>query len=217
MSAPSRGVLIEYTAASDAIILPFQYNMETMTRTRGAALKVAGSASVGGSFAFSTPMETPRVMQSAELEDETLSMELIFSAGDYMDRDGWELGTAGIAPVLDALRSLVEPRSQRPGSMRIMGELGLLGDRAFQRDVSPSVVLFVAGAYVLPMAMKSVSYTIEEFYPNLAPTLARAQIAMQIIEANNPFIFAERLRQQRSALRLKERPESIIPDLKDIF
>lgn len=217
VSAPVKGVLVEYSEAADAIVLPFQYNMETLTRTRGTSLEIAGNRGVGTEFAFATPEETPRVMQNAALEDESLSIELIFSAGDYMDRAGWDIGRDGLAPVLDALRSLVEPRSQRPGTMRMMGELGLLGGRAFERDVSPSVVLFVIGTQILPVAMKSVSYTVEQFYPNLAPILARAQITMQIIEVHNPFIFAERLRQHQSALRLKDQPGNTVPRLSELF
>lgn len=217
MSGPLKGVLVEFSDAEDAIVLPFQYNTETQTRTRSTTLEVAGARGVGTEYAFATPEETPRVMQNASLEDESLSIELIFSAGDYMDRAGWDMGREGLAPVLDALRSLVEPRSQRPGTMRMMGELGLLGGRAFERDVSPSVVLFVIGEHVLPVAMKSVSYTVEQFTPRLAPILARAQITMQIIEAHNPFIQAERMRQHQSALRLKDQPGHDVLSLKDLY
>jgi hypothetical protein len=144
-------------------------------------------------------------MQGVSLQEETLSVELIFSLADYMDREDWSPGGDGIQPVLDSLRLLVEPRSQKAGGLRLLGELGLLGPRAFEKDVTPSVVLFVWGTQVLPVVITTVSYTAEEFLPNLAPSRATAQIGATLIEAHNPFIFADRLRQQLSAAGLKGR------------
>lgn len=206
MSTTQQGVLVEFNLNPDAIVLPFQYNPETMTRTRGTELTVNNTPGTGTSFAFATPMQTPRIMQAASLQEETLSVELLFVAGDYMDRDGWEPGRTGIQPVLDSLRLLVEPRSQKVGGLRILSELGLTGDRAFDRDVTPSVVLFFWGTEILPVVMKTVSYTVDEFLPHLAPIKCKAQLTMQVIEAHNPFIFADRLRQQLSASLLGNKP-----------
>lgn len=206
MSKSVRGVLLEFNLNSDAIVLPFQYNPESLTRTRGTDLTVNNTPGTGLSFAFATPMQTPRIMQAASLQDETLSVELIFSMGDYMDREGWNPGETGLQPVLDSLRLLVEPRSQKIGGLRVLSELGVGGVRAFDRDVSPSVVLFIWGREILPVVLNTVSYTVDEFLPSLAPVKCKAQISMQLIEAHNPFIFADRLRQQVSASRLKSKP-----------
>ncbi|OLS52128.1 hypothetical protein [Rhodovulum sulfidophilum] len=206
MSKTERGILLEFNLNPDAIVLPFQYNPEEMSRTRGTDLQINNTPGTGTDFAFSTPMQTPRIMQAASLQDETIAVELIFSAGDYMDRDGWRPGRTGLQPVLDSLRLLVEPRSQKMGGLRVLTELGLTGARAFDRDVTPSVVLFIWGAEILPVVLKTVSYTVDEFLSTLAPIKARAQITMQLIEAHNPFIFADRLRQQLSASQLKTKP-----------
>ena len=206
MSMMQRGLLVEFNLNPDAIVLPFQYNPETMTRTRGTELTVNNTPGTGTDFAFATPMQTPRIMQAASLQEETLGVELVFSAGDYMDRDGWDPGRTGLQPVLDSLRLLVEPRSQKIGGLRILAELGLTGARAFDRDVTPSVVLFFWGAEVLPVVLTTVSYTIDEFLPNLAPIRCKTQLTMTVIEAHNPFIFADRLRQQISATLLSGKP-----------
>jgi hypothetical protein len=206
MSRTERGILLEFNLNPDAIVLPFQYNPEEMSRTRGTDLQINNTPGTGTDFAFSTPMQTPRIMQAASLQDETIAVELIFSAGDYMDREGWRPGRTGLQPVLDSLRLLVEPRSQKMGGLRVLTELGLTGARAFDRDVTPSVVLFIWGAEILPVVLKTVSYTVDEFLSTLAPIKARAQITMQLIEAHNPFIFADRLRQQLSASQLKTKP-----------
>jgi hypothetical protein len=202
----STGMLVEYNLNPDAIVLPFQYNPESLTRTRGTEVTINNVPGTGANFAFATPMQTPRIMQSAKLQEETLSVEVIFAAGDYMDREGFDIGPTGLQPVLDSLRLLVEPRSQAIGGLRMLAELGLTGGRAFERDMSPSVVLFFWGHEVLPVVLKTVSYTVDEFLPSLAPVKCTAQIAMQVIEAHNPFIFADRLRQQISAAGLKAKP-----------
>jgi hypothetical protein len=206
MSALAKGTLVEFNLNPDALVLPFQYNPETMTRTRGTEVTINNTPGTASSFAFASPMETSRIMQTAKLQDEILSVELIFAAGDYADRDGFNIGESGIQPVLDSLRLLVEPRSQKMGGLRMMNELGLTGGRAFDRDLTPSVVLFIWGAEVLPVVMKTVSYTVDEFLPSLAPIKCTAQLSMQVIEAHNPFIFADRLRQHASAAILKSKP-----------
>lgn len=206
MTVFSRGILLEFNLNPDAILLPFQYNPETHTRTRATEVTINNVPGTGTNFAFATPMETPRVMQGAKVQDETLSVEVIFAAGDYMDREGFDIGVTGLQPVLDSLRLLVEPRSQKMGGLRLMNELGLTGGRAFDRDLTPSVVLFVWGTEVLPVVLTTVSYTVDEFLPSLAPVKCTAQLGMQVIEAHNPFIFADRLRQNLSAAMLKSKP-----------
>ncbi len=206
MTASRHGVLVEFNLNPDAIVLPFQYNPETLTRSRGTELTVINTPGTGTDFAFATPMQTPRIMQAAKLQDETLAVELVFAAADYMDREGWGDGRHGLQPVLDSLRLLVEPRSQKIGGLRVLTELGLTGARAFDRDLTPSVVLFIWGAEILPVVLKTVSYTVEEFLGSLVPIRAKAQLTMQVIEAHNPFIFADRLRQQISASRLRGKP-----------
>ncbi len=206
MTSGTRGFLLEFNLNPDAIVLPFQYNPETLTRSRGTELTINNAPGVGTNFMFTLPSQTPRIMQGAALQEETLTVEVLFVAADYADREKQPLGKDGIQPVLDALRLLVEPRSQKEGGMRILSELGLAGTRAFDRDVTPSVLLFIWGRQVLPVVMKSVSYTIDEFLPTLAPIRAKAQLTMVLIEAHNPIIFADKLRQQMSAAAMRARP-----------
>lgn len=134
-------------------------------------------------------------MQAASVEPETLSIEALFSAQDYMDQGLLDLSRVGVQGTVDSLRALVEPRSQRSGGMRMMSELGLGTARAFERDISASVCLFVCATERLPVIITSVSYSIEERLPNNVPILCTAKIEMTVIEVPNPFIFAAQMRQ----------------------
>jgi hypothetical protein len=206
MTEMQRGMLLEFNLNPDAIVLPFQHGPEELTRTRAIDVQLHNTPGTASEFAFETPMQTPRIMQAAALQPEELSVELIFSAADYMDREGWRPGRTGLQPVLDSLRLLVEPRSQKLGGLRVLTELGLTGARAFDRDVTPSVVLFIWGGEILPVVLKTVSYTVNEFLGTLAPITAKVQIGMELIEIHNPFTLADRLRQQLSASQLREKP-----------
>ncbi len=69
MTEIQRGILVEFNLSPDAIVLPFQYNPETLTRTRGTELTVMNTPGTGSDFAFTTPIQTPRIMQAAKLQD----------------------------------------------------------------------------------------------------------------------------------------------------
>lgn len=198
--------LVEFNENHDVIILEFQYTPESLERTRAVDVQFNNVPGMGTDFAFSRPSETPRLMQSASLQPETLSVETLFSAADYMDREDFNVSQLGIQPVLDCLRLLVTPRLQRSGGLRLLTELGLTSTRAFERDMTPSVCLFIWGEEVLPVVLTSVSYTIEQMLPNLRPIHASVRLSMQLIEVSNPFSFAESLRQITSAEYMQHKP-----------
>ena len=110
--------------------------------------------------------------------------------------DGNGIATAlGIEPELDTLRTMVEPKSQGPGGVQMLASLGLGEQRAFQRNETASVLLFVWGTHVLPVFLTSVQVDEKSHLPNLIPYRANATLSMQVIEGNNPFYEVEKVRQ----------------------
>jgi len=75
----------------------------------------------------------------------------------------------GIEPELDTLRSMVEPKSQGPGGFQMLASLGLGGDRAFQRNETASVLLFLWGTHLLPVFLTSVAVAEKAHLPSLVP------------------------------------------------
>ena len=74
------------------------------------------------------------------------------------------------------------------------------GQRAFQRQQSASVLLFVWGTHLLPVFLTSVRVTEKAHLPSLIPYRANVTLQMQVIEGDNPFYKVEKVRQVASAL-----------------
>ncbi len=107
--------------------------------------------------------------------------------------EGWVRGQPGrIVQILVARQPAVDRLPQQVG-------LGLGGERAFQRDESPSVLLFVWGTHILPVFLTSVRVDEKAHLPSLVPYRANATLTMQVIEGNNPFYQVEKVRQVISA------------------
>jgi hypothetical protein len=77
----------------------------------------------------------------------------------------------------------------------MLASLGMGGNRAFQRNESASVLLFVWGTHVLPVFLKTVDVTESAHLPSLIPYRATVKLTLQVIEGNNPFYLMEKVRQ----------------------
>ena len=66
---------------------------------------------------------------------------------------------------------------------------------SFERSESASVLVFAWGLQFLPVFLTGVSQNETLHLPNLAPYRAEMTLTMQIIESNNPFFMAEKVRQ----------------------
>lgn len=191
----TKGILVEYALAIPPLVLVFEFNPQSLSRTRTITLKTGNAPGTQGGYDFLLPTETPRVAQGVTVAPESFSMEILLDVTDRMN-DGEVIATQfGIEPELDTLRSMVEPKSQGPGGLQTLSSLGLGGERAFQRNESASVLLLVWGTHILPVFLTSVQVTEEAHLPSLIPYRAKATLSMQIIEGNNPFYQVEKVRQ----------------------
>ncbi|MDD3581443.1 MAG: hypothetical protein PHW74_10520 [Desulfobacca sp.] len=191
----SKGMLIEYALSLPPLVLVFEFNPESLTRTRTINLRTGSAPGTQGGYDFTLPTETARVAQGVTVQPEKFSIEILLDATDRMN-DGEAIATEfGIQPELDTLRSMVEPKSQGPGGLQMLASLGLGGERAFQRSESASVLLLVWGSHILPVFLTSVQVTEQAHLPSLIPYRAKASLSMQVIEGNNPFYQVEKVRQ----------------------
>ncbi len=191
----TKGMLIEYALSIPPLILVFEFNPERLTRTRTITLRTGNAPGTRGGYDFALPTETPRVSQGVTVQPESFSIEILLDATDRMNEAEPIATVFGVEPELDTLRSMVEPKSQGPGGLQTLSSLGLGGERAFQRSESASVLLLVWGTHILPVFMTSVQITEQAHLPSLVPYRAKATLAMQVIEGNNPFYTVEKVRQ----------------------
>lgn len=190
-----KGMLIEYALALPPLVLVFDFNPQSLTRSRTITLRTGSAPGTRGGYDFALPTETARVAQGVTVQPESFTMDILLDATDRMN-DGDPIATvAGIEPELDTLRTMVEPKAQGPGGLQTLASLGLGGQRAFQRSESASVLLLVWGTHILPVFLTSVRITEEAHLPSLVPYRAKASLTMQVIEGNNPFYQVEKVRQ----------------------
>lgn len=191
----TKGALVEYALSLPPLVLVFDFNPETVSRTRSITLRTGTAPGTRGGYDFLLPTETPRAAQGVTVNPEQFSITILLDATDRM-QEGEVIATQfGIEPELDTLRSMVEPKSQGPGGLQMLSSLGLGGQRAFQRNEHASVLLFVWGTHILPVFLTSVRVDEKAHLPSLVPYRANATLSMQVIEGNNPFYQVEKVRQ----------------------
>ncbi|MCB1761060.1 MAG: hypothetical protein KDI68_14915 [Gammaproteobacteria bacterium] len=195
----TKGVLLEYGLSLPPLMLQFEFNPQTLSRTRTISITRGNAPGTRGGYDFALPTETPRVAQGVSVEPEQFNLQILLDATDRMgdpNLPGHAVAvTLGIEPELDTLRSMVEPKSQGPGGLQMLSSLGLGGSRAFQRDEHPSVLLLVWGTHILPVFLTSVQVEESAHLPHLVPYRANVTLSFQVIEGNNPFYQVEKIRQ----------------------
>ncbi len=208
----TKGLLIEYGLSLPPLVISFDFNPETISRTRSATVNDSQTTANRGGYGFTTPNESARAAQGISMSAETFSVKILLDATDRMN-DGEPIATvSGIQPEIDTLRSMVEPKIQLTGGMRILSALDSSDgqDAAFTREFA-SVLIFVWGLKILPVFLTSVQIDEKAHLPSLFPYRAEATLQMQVIESNNPFYKVELLRQMvGSALNVGRLGASVV-------
>ncbi len=195
MSVAAKGMLFEYGLSLPPLALVFDFNPQQISRSRSATIKTGNAPGARLGYDFTTPLETPRASQGVELQGESISITILLDATDKMQSGDAIAGQFGVQPQIDTLRSMLEPKVQGPGGLKVLASLGGGGARAFERAESASVLVFAWGLQFLPVFLTGVSQNEALHLPNLAPYRAEMTLTMQIIESNNPFFLAEKVRQ----------------------
>ncbi|MDX8391059.1 MAG: hypothetical protein R8K53_00570 [Mariprofundaceae bacterium] len=190
-----KGLLVEYALAIPPLVLVFEFNPESISRTRSITINTGNTPATRGGYDFALPTETPRVAQGVSVEPEKFDLTILLDATDRMNEGDAIAPIFGIEPEIATLRNMVELKTQGPLGVQSLSSLGQGGKRAFERDEHASVLLFVWGTHVLPVFITSVKIDEEAHLPSLVPYRAKATLSMQVIEGNNPFYEVEIIRQ----------------------
>lgn len=195
MAVPVKGMIFEYGLSLPPLALFFDFNPEQISRARSVTIKTGDAPGARLGYDFLTPLDTPRVAQGVELQGESISVKILLDATDKMAKGDPIATQFGIQPQIDTLRSMLEPKVQGPGGVQVLASLGGGGARAFERSESASVLVFAWGLQFLPVFLTGVSQDESLHLPNLSPYRAEMTLSLQIIESNNPFFMAEKVRQ----------------------
>jgi hypothetical protein len=191
----TKGLLIEYALALPPLALAFDFNPQSISRTRSVTITTGSTPANRGGYDFMLPTESPRASQGVSMQPETFSIKILLDATDRMGEGEPVATELGIQPEIDTLRSMVEPKSQGPGGVQLLASLGAGGDCAMSNREHASVLLFVWGFRILPVFLTSVQIEEQAHLPSLMPYRAEATLQMQVIESSNPFYDVETLRQ----------------------
>lgn len=197
--AVQRGRLIEYANVPKPLMLEFEFNPSTITRTRAITINTGSAQGSRGGYDFTSPNEVVRASQGVTVNAESFTVKILLDATDRMNSGDITASTVGVQPELDIIKSFVEPKAQGADGVRTLAALGGGNQRAFSRDEYASVLLFHWGIHVLPVFMTQAQMSITEFLPNLLPYRAEVTLSLQIIESDNPFYKVEMKRQFLSA------------------
>ncbi len=195
MAVATKGVLFEYGLSLPPLALVFDFNPQDISRTRTATIRTGEAPGARTGFDFLSPLETGRVAQGVELAAESFSIKILLDATDKMAEEEVIATTFGVQPQIDTLRSMLEPKTQGPGGLQVLSSLGGGGARAFERAESASVLIFAWGLQFLPVFLTGVAQKESLHLPNLHPYRAEIDLTMQVIESNNPFTTADKIRQ----------------------
>jgi hypothetical protein len=193
-----RAALVEYTLSLPPLALVFDFNPQTLSRTRAVTLRGDRPPGHRG-YDFVSPADAGRIAQGVTVQPETFTIDVLIDATDALNEGDPVAQQFGIEPQLDTLRAMVEPKTQGPGGVQLLASLGATPMRAFQQAEAPSVLLFSWGTHILPVFLTSVKVDERAHLPSLVPYRANVSLTMQVIEGDNPFYQAEQLRQTAGA------------------
>lgn len=195
MAVAVKGVLFEYGFTLPPLALVFDFNPQTISRSRTVTIKMGDAPGNRTGYDFMSPLETPRVAQGVEMAAEGFSIDIMLDATDQMAKRDPVATKFGVQPQIDTLRSMVEPKTQGPAGLQTLAALGGGGARAFERQETASVLVFAWGMQLMPVFLTGVTQKESLHLPNLLPYRAEMGLTMQVIESNNPFTNAEKVRQ----------------------
>jgi hypothetical protein len=158
---------------STPIVIPFQYNPESLRRSLASRTPPAQQASNPGR----AREELFRVLGPPI---ETINITVVLDAADQLGEPNPDSRVVenGLYPALATLDLLLYPSSQRLSEDRQRAQSGEV------QTVPPQVplVLLVFGpARIAPVLLTSYSVTEEEFDPHLNPIRARVELGMRVL------------------------------------
>ena len=210
----TRGTIFEYGISSGLLVLDFEFNPSTITRTRTVSTNMDGLSGMRGGYDFKTPSEALRAAQGISVQPETFSFKILIDATDRMDAGDSIASVMGIQPELDVLRSMLEPRSQQSLGAKLLSALGADSEKSFPQYQALSVLIFKWGPHILPVYMTRAQIEAQQFLPTLIPYRAEVSLDLQVIESDNPFYGVETIRRTLSmVVNLANVASSFIPGL----
>ena len=210
-----RGAFVEFGISLPPLIVVFQFNPLTISRTRTASVEQSRTPRKRGAqnlsllqqaFDDKSLLTNVRGKQVIKVNEETLSFDIRLDATDKLDEGDGLTEEFGVAPQLSTLELMMLPKGQGLLAAAASMLLGAAGAKfSFVDDAkNPPVILFVWGRKkVMPVNITSMQIKEEEFSYELNPTRATVGVSLQVIEGPNaPFLYTKALKEVMSLTNL---------------
>jgi len=184
-----RGALVEYGLSLPPLAFVFQFNPETLTRSRTADWQAPGGGdSSDGVTCRDASEETSRsCLARVRVSAETISLTLQLDATDALN-DGDGLAKVwGVGPQLSVLELMIYPKTDQLFGLPIGNLLGAADQFGAAQAKTIPILLFIWGRKrVMPVVMTSMRITEQEFFPDLNPRRAQVAVELKVLEGFNP-------------------------------
>ncbi|HEX8720459.1 MAG TPA: hypothetical protein VF736_07510 [Pyrinomonadaceae bacterium] len=209
-----RGAFVEFGLSLPPLLVVFQFNPQTISRTRTAqaqppptprARAARNMELLRREAASDSPLDA-RGKQVIKVNEETLSFDIRLDATDALSEGDAVAEEFGVAPQLSTLELMMMPKGRGVLGGALPALLGGSGAGFAYADEAknPPVILFVWGRKkVLPVNITSMQIREEEFSVDLNPTRATVSVGLQVIEGPNaPYLYSRALAEAVSLLNL---------------
>jgi hypothetical protein len=209
-----RGAFVEFGVSLPPLIVVFQFNPLTITRTRTASVNQpqtpgknrANNEDFIKQICADKLLKDLRNGQILTAKQQTLSFDIRLDATDKLNDGDTITEQFGIAPQLSTLELMMLPKSQ---SLLGGAVAALLGGstKSFSfadSEKNPPVILFIWGRKkVMPVNITNMTIKEEEFSVDLNPIRATVTVALEVIEGPNaPYLYTKALTEVMSLLNL---------------
>jgi len=188
-----RGAFVEYGISFPPLIVPFQFNPETISRDRSNSFYIPGEsekAQVSREYHQKfDKLNELREAQDVDFGSETISFNIRLDATDQLDE--WDPITQefGIAPQLSTLELMMSPKT----GLASLELLRLKKGYTFTGHEKPPMILFIWGRKkVLAVNIDSMKIEEQEFDTKLNPIRAEISVDLTVIEGpNEPYKYTQ--------------------------
>ena len=212
-----RGAFVEFGLSLPPLIVVFQFNPQTVSRSRSAwvnnPLSFAAQKPAQSTDLAQSVLDTKakslikfRNNQTISVQQESISFDIRLDATDKLNDGDTITEQFGIAPKLSTLELMMLPKGQSVLGGTVAALLGKSSKKyVYQQDGNePPIILFVWGRKkILPVNITSMNIVEEEFSASLNPTRATVSVSLEVIEGPNlPYLYTKALREVMSLLNL---------------
>ncbi|PYR72032.1 MAG: hypothetical protein DMF86_24745 [Acidobacteria bacterium] len=201
-----KSAFVEFGISLPPLVLVFQFNPLTVTRTRAA--KPVTPASQQSSRASQNAGLVGGLVASGTIsvDPETIGFDIRLDATDKLNDGDGLTEQFGISPQLATLEAMMLPKGQSLLGGAVSALLGASASRflCLESIQDPPVILWVWGRKkILPVNILNMQIKEEQFSTDLNPTRAIITVQLQVIEGPNvPYLYSKAMQEVMSVLNL---------------